>query len=191
MMQEYGFRGTNFVNTARLGQPWAMSWEQIKELELEHGWETGSHTLNHENLTTLEPVVAEANIRQDRQNLLDHGLCPRSFALPKGMAPSWIYPLLIDLFENIRGSSDFAMHSPINRASLGYLPHQSKWSTDPIKSRILRGIANREDLIIIGFHRFDADEDIFVDSCSSATFREILDFVESLNLEVIPLAEAF
>jgi len=191
MMQEYGFRGTNFVNSNSVGNPALLSWEELREMELDYAWETGAHTLNHEDLTQISPMEAMQNISQDRLRLIDEGLSPRSFALPKGQAPAQIYQFLGDLFSNIRSSSDFAMYHPVNRHSLGYLPVQSGWSADIIKSRILRGLANRETLIIIGFHRFDADENVFSDSCSSDTFREILDFADQLNLQIIPLAEAF
>jgi peptidoglycan/xylan/chitin deacetylase (PgdA/CDA1 family) len=191
IMQDYGFRGTNFVNSGLIGGQGMMSWDQIREMEHIYNWETGAHTLNHEDLTQMNLGDAIANIEADKQNLRDQGLNPVSFALPKGQAPYDLYPTLMNLFDYLRGSSDFAMHRPINRYALGYLPYQSKWSADLIKARILRGISNSEDLIIIGFHRFDDDEDIFPDSCSSSVFREILDFVDSLKLDVIPLNEAF
>ncbi|MDI3504119.1 MAG: hypothetical protein PWP64_1055 [Candidatus Cloacimonadota bacterium] len=191
LMIDYGFRGTNFINSETMGLPNKMTWEQIREMELLYSWETGCHTLKHENLTHMSLDEAIANIEEDKHNLEEQGLCPVSFALPKGQAPNNLYPTLQDLFQNVRGSSDFAMYHPLTRFALGYLPYQSNWDADLIKARILRGIANNEDLIIIGFHRFNSVEDIYHDSCTTETFREILDFVQSRNLEVIPLRCAF
>ncbi|MCB5287453.1 MAG: polysaccharide deacetylase family protein [Candidatus Cloacimonetes bacterium] len=190
IMREFGYRGTNFVNTNAMGLPGLMNWAQITELELDYGWETGGHTLNHEALNQLDYDVAIANIIQDRQNLSDHGLNPRSFALPRGQCPSQLYPLLTQLYQNIRGSSDFAMHHPLNRKALGYLAYQSGWPSDIVKRRIQRGIANQEALIIIGFHHFDTAGDDYADSCPSPTFREILQYTQDLGLTVLPLAEA-
>lgn len=191
-MNEFGYRGTNFVNTntVNLDFPLRMNWAQITELELEYGWETGGHTLNHEVLNQLDLDVAIANIMQDKQNLSDHGLFPRSFALPRGQCPIQLYAMLTELYQNIRGSSDFAMHHPLNRKALGYLAYQQGWSSDIVKRRIQRGIANQEALIIIGFHRFDTDSDEYTDSCPSPTFREILQYTQDLGLKVLPLAEA-
>ncbi|MCB5266276.1 MAG: polysaccharide deacetylase family protein [Candidatus Cloacimonetes bacterium] len=190
IMREFGFRGTNFVNTNVIGLTNLMNWAQITELELEYGWETGGHTLNHEALNQLDLEVAIANIKQDKQNLYDHGLNPRSFALPRGQCPIQLYDMLTGLYQNIRGSSDFAMHHPLNRKALGYLAYQSGWSSDIVKRRIQRGILNQEALIIIGFHRFDTDSDEYADSCPSPTFREILQYTKDLGLKVLPLAEA-
>lgn len=192
IMREFDYRGTNFVNTnaLNLDLPHLMNWAKISELELEYGWETGGHTLNHEALNQLDMEVAIANITQDKQNMYDHGLDPRSFALPRGQCPSQLYPMLTQLYPNIRGSSDFAMHHPLNRKSLGYLAYQSGWPAEIVKRRILRGISNQEALIIIGFHHFDSGDEQYADNCSSPTFREILQFTYDLELEVLPLAEA-
>ncbi len=189
-MQEYGYRGTNFVNTNALGLGSRFGWEELYDMELQCGWETGGHTLNHEALNQIDYEQAVHVILQDYQNLQDHGLNPRSFALPKGQCPSQVYPFLRGLYDNIRGSSDFAMHEPLNRHALGYLAFQTGWTAQPVKQRILRGIANGESLIIIGFHRFNAEDEGFVDSCSEEAFRDILSFVHSHDLKVLPLAEA-
>ena len=192
IMQEFGYRGTTFVTTIapNLGLPTVMTWAQITELELVYGWETGGHTLNHEALNQLDLGVALANIKQDHQNLSDHGLNPRSFALPRGQCPIQLYTMLTQLYQNIRGSSDFAMHHPLNRKALGYLAFQSDWSADIVKRRIQRGILSQEALIIIGFHRFDVDDDEYGNSCPSPTLREILQYTHDLQLKVLPLAEA-
>ncbi|MCK9556865.1 MAG: polysaccharide deacetylase family protein [Candidatus Cloacimonadaceae bacterium] len=190
LMREFGYRGTNFVNSASIGNQGLMNWEQIREMELDHHWETGGHTLHHEQLNQLDLDEAEQNLNQDYQNLRLHGLRPRSFALPRGQCPEQVYPIILDLYQNIRGSSDFAMHSPIDRKALGYLAFQSGWTEEPVKHRILRGIMNNESIIIIGFHRFDADTNDYQDSCSSPVFRNILSFLQAQNLKVLPLHEA-
>ncbi|MCB5268682.1 MAG: polysaccharide deacetylase family protein [Candidatus Cloacimonetes bacterium] len=190
IMQEYGYRGTNFVNSNALGQTGRFSWDELIEMELTYGWETGGHTLNHEALNQLDYEQAVYVIQQDYNNLEEHGLNPRSFALPKGQCPSQVYPFLRSLYKNIRGSSDFAMHEPLNRHALGYLAFQTGWTAQPVKQRILRGIANGERLIIIGFHRFNAESEGYMDSCSDDVFRDILRFVYDHELKVLPLAEA-
>jgi peptidoglycan/xylan/chitin deacetylase (PgdA/CDA1 family) len=190
IMQEFGFRGTNFVNSAAMGQSGLMDWQHLQEMELVHGWETGGHTLYHEQLNQLDLEEARANIHHDFQNIVQNGLDPVSFALPRGQCPSQVYPIILDLYSNIRGSSDFSMYPPINRKALGYLSFQSSWSAEPVINRILRGIANNEALIIIGFHRFDAESLGYEDSCSSEVFRTILSFLQQKQLQVMPLKEA-
>jgi peptidoglycan/xylan/chitin deacetylase (PgdA/CDA1 family) len=189
-MQEFGFQGTNFVNSEAMGQTALMDWVHLREMELLYGWETGGHTLYHEQLNQLSLEEAKANILQDYQNLRAQGLSPKSFALPRGQCPSQVYPFILDLYQNIRGSSDFAMYAPIDRKALGYLAFQTGWSAEPVKNRILRGIAMNEAIIIIGFHRFDAEAEGYQDSCSSDVFRQILAFLQKQELRVMTLHDA-
>lgn len=189
-MQEYGFRGTNFVNTAALGKPRLFGKAELIEMTLDYGWEAGGHTLNHEALNQLDYTEAIRVIWEDYRNLQEMGLSPESFALPKGQCPSGVYPYLQELYPNIRGSSDFAMYAPINRQALGYLAFQSGWGAQVIKQRIIRGVADKEALIIIGFHRFNAENQGYTDSCPDSVFREILGFVSENHFRVLPLKEA-
>lgn len=190
IMQEFGFPGTNFVNSGRIGNPQLMSWDQVIELDLSYGWETGGHTIHHSSLTTQSQEEAEYAIEADFTALKRRGLSVKSFALPSGQCPLQYYPIITNLYQNIRGSFDFSMYNPINRYSLGYLTFQSSWNASQIKDRIVRGIALNESLIIIGFHKFDVADMGYQDSCTSESFREILQFVADNNLEVKTLHNA-
>ncbi|MBN2460834.1 MAG: polysaccharide deacetylase family protein, partial [Candidatus Cloacimonetes bacterium] len=101
MMQEYGFRATNFINTAHMGMTGCYGWTEAEELELVHGWETGGHTLHHYNLPTLDPETLEQEIYQDWLNLKDHGLSHESFALPAGHATEEQFLLINRYYRNI------------------------------------------------------------------------------------------
>lgn len=190
LMKKYGFRGTLFVNSGRFGWQDLMSVQEICILGLEEGWEIGGHSLYHENLSNISEDEAIHSVTQDYNNLKSLGLNPVSFALPKGQCPLFLYPYLNSLYKYIRNSFDYSMHHPINTQNLGYLPFQTGWTASEIKARIYRGIASNEALIIIGFHRFDADTSIFTDNCSSEEFRNTLRFLKDNKFRVLPLKEA-
>lgn len=189
-MEQYGYRGTCFVNTARLGSPTLLTQEELLALHHQYHWEIGGHTLKHEDLTNLSYTEARNTISADFQNLQTWNLEPRSFALPCGDCPLEYYSILTSLYRNIRGSNDLAMHVPLNRLGLGYLAYQSSWNASVIKERIQRGIADNEDLIIIGFHQIDMPADPWGCNCETETFRAIVEYVQQLGLEVLPLDEA-
>jgi len=190
IMAQYGYRGSCFVNTGFLGIGSLMTAGQLQDLYWNYNWEIGGHSLLHENLTELTPVGAEHAIRQDYNNLVALGLNPSSFALPRGKIPQDYLPFVYEHYRNVRGSSDFAMHQPIDRRSLGYLPFQSGWNAGVIKDRIMRGITNRESIIIIGFHRIDDSTDQYGANCPESVFSEIMSYVHDKGLEVLPLSEA-
>ncbi|PKN72236.1 MAG: hypothetical protein CVU50_08090 [Candidatus Cloacimonetes bacterium HGW-Cloacimonetes-3] len=192
LMSIYGYRGSCFVNSHRLGRVGMLSQRDVTSLFNEYNWEIGGHSLNHEHLAELSYQEAETAIGADYVNLSDLGVNPRSFAIPSGNCPQEYYPIITHFYKNVRGSSDFAMYDPVDRHSLGYFTFQSGWSASIVIERIRRGIANRESLIVLGFHRIDGgeNEDYAQDNCPLSEFADILRYINNLKLEVLPLAEA-
>jgi peptidoglycan/xylan/chitin deacetylase (PgdA/CDA1 family) len=190
ILDSYGYRGTNFVNAGRIGHPDLMTWDQLRCLELDHGWETGGHTLDHQFLPSLSYAEADSVIALDYYDLLAHGLDPKGFALPGGNCPAEYYPIITRHYGYIRGSSDFAMHRPLNLLGLGYLPYQSSWTANDVIARINRGIADGEDLIVIGFHRIETTTGGYSDNCPAEELTAIMDYVQAQNLRVLTLSEA-
>jgi peptidoglycan/xylan/chitin deacetylase (PgdA/CDA1 family) len=89
-LRSRGMRGTFFVNTGELcltgcTGDYHMTWAQVRDLAAD-GNEIGGHTLNHVELTDPSLSLAEKRrqICGDRQNLVDQGLSPVSFAYPYG-----------------------------------------------------------------------------------------------------------
>ncbi|MBP7194388.1 MAG: polysaccharide deacetylase family protein [Candidatus Cloacimonetes bacterium] len=190
ILERYGLRASNFVNSALLDGSETMTWDQVVSLSKDYGWETGAHGLSHVNLAELSYPEARQQILSDRQLLVDHGLNPRSFALPYGVCPIDYYDLILPYFDNLRGSNDIPMHSPVDRLNLGYLPFQSGWDAQRVKARISRGVANREALVIIGFHRIATPGEGYADNCPAAGLEEICRWLRDSGLEVMTISEA-
>ncbi len=190
LMQEYGYRGTCYVNSQYLYGPKNMSLAQIQTLHNDYNWEIGGHSLRHEDLAELTYEEADYTLSQDYWNLYNWGFHPRSFAMPRGKCPLEYYPIITKYYEYLRGCNDYAMHIPLNVQGLGYLAFQSSWTSDIYKERIRRGIANGEDLIILGFHAIEEPDNIYGTNCPVSEFAEILRYINHLGLEVLPLSEA-
>ena len=74
----YDISGLNNVD------PDHMTWSEMTALN-NGGNEIGGHTVHHVNLkTTTDFNTKVAEVCQDRQNLIDHGFYPVSFAYPEG-----------------------------------------------------------------------------------------------------------
>lgn len=189
ILQQYGFTATNFVNTNSLGKPDRLTWQHLEYLEKYCGWETGGHTLTHVNLPECDETTALYEIRQDKQNLLDHDLEAVSFALPSGHATPEQFQLISKYYQNIRTSLDI-QHKIINRKFLGYFAYQSSYSAQNAIGRIIRGLENNETLIILGFHQVSNELESHPSACSLEAFREIVEFVKRINLPVKTLKKA-
>jgi peptidoglycan/xylan/chitin deacetylase (PgdA/CDA1 family) len=85
-LQPHNMTGTFFINTGNTSNPndaGAMIWSQLTALNVA-GNEIGGHTLDESDLTTDNTQTATTEVCQDRQNLLNHGFYPTSFAYPFG-----------------------------------------------------------------------------------------------------------
>ena len=88
---QHGVVGTLFVPTllvrggnSGLELSWAMSWDQVRAFH-EAGWEIASHAQTHSRLTTLDPVVVEAELAGSISDIEEYiGVAPVSFSSPYG-----------------------------------------------------------------------------------------------------------
>jgi peptidoglycan/xylan/chitin deacetylase (PgdA/CDA1 family) len=95
LLHAHGLHATFFVNTGLLGEPDRMSYAQLTEMAAD-GQEIAGHTLIHKNLKHLKPAALQAQICDDRQNLLDHGYAATSFAYPFGAWDADVRQQVID-----------------------------------------------------------------------------------------------
>ena len=84
-LQPHNMNGTFFINTGLTSkQDSSMTWSQLTTLN-DAGNEIGGHTLDEYNLKTSTDQTTSINeVCQDRQNLVNHGFYPASFAYPYG-----------------------------------------------------------------------------------------------------------
>jgi peptidoglycan/xylan/chitin deacetylase (PgdA/CDA1 family) len=66
------------------GEDWVMSWDQLKDLRDRLGWEIGSHTINHYDLTTVTADQLESELRDSKADFAKHGIDTKSFSSPFG-----------------------------------------------------------------------------------------------------------
>jgi peptidoglycan/xylan/chitin deacetylase (PgdA/CDA1 family) len=85
ILQRYGFKATFYIISGMVGQPGYMSWEQLRTL-LNDGMEIGAHTIDHYDLTTLDPAESERQIVQSKTDLEQQlGINVVSFCYPTGL----------------------------------------------------------------------------------------------------------
>ncbi|MFL5828978.1 MAG: polysaccharide deacetylase family protein, partial [Solirubrobacteraceae bacterium] len=83
-LNAHGLNGTFYVNSAHVANgSQYLTWAQVQALA-GAGNEIGGHTLDHPDLTTLDPNEAARQVCNDRVNLINQGLQPTDFAYPFG-----------------------------------------------------------------------------------------------------------
>jgi peptidoglycan/xylan/chitin deacetylase (PgdA/CDA1 family) len=83
-LQPHHMDGTFYNISGMTGSDQHMTWPELTALN-DGGNEIGGHTVDHLNLKTLTDNNQKIfEVCQDRQNLIDHGFYPTSFAYPEG-----------------------------------------------------------------------------------------------------------
>lgn len=85
IMKKYGFTGNTFVAVKFEGWPGYLDWYQSHAL-LQYGWKLGSHTYNHEPLTTLSKEQVDYELARSMEHMKgiynpEHGM---AFSYPNG-----------------------------------------------------------------------------------------------------------
>jgi len=190
IMQQYGFRGSVFVNSGRVGNPRKMSWEQLDSLKHTYNWEVGGHTTNHEALSLLTIEQAEQAITTDFQNLQAHGLDPVSFATTFGYCPVEYYDMIKHYYRNIRTCFNTSMRCPIERTSVGSFGVTNYMQPQIVMGRITQGRIEQENLVVLLFHEIGYQNTDYLNNYTPADFSELLLKLHQKNIRVLPLNEA-
>lgn len=188
-MQKYNYPGVNFIPSGWIDIPGYLTLEEIKELE-NAGWETGGHSVTHANLTTIPIDSARAEIRKNYEYLIRHNLKHRCFALPSGHSNAEIDAIIKEYFEIIRTSYNERYYFPLNTDRLGYYQVEDNDDAKSLLLRVNHGIIEGECLIIFGFHSFTNTQPNSITNIRISVFKEFLEGLKKLNVEVVTLSEA-
>lgn len=90
IMQKYGFTGVLYIVANFIGADQYLNADQIKEMA-SAGWEVGSHSISHLNLTSLDPERQRYEIVDSREILETKlGIPILTFAYPFGVSNSGV-----------------------------------------------------------------------------------------------------
>ncbi len=126
IMQKYGFTGVLYIVANYMGVDQYMTADQIKEMAAA-GWEVGSHSISHADLTALDPYRQRYEVVESRTILEEAlGVPVRTIAYPFGISS----PGVIDY-------AHFAGY--IGGMSLGYTYDQGVGNLFTMQRRDIKG----------------------------------------------------
>ncbi|MBC7876673.1 MAG: polysaccharide deacetylase family protein [Anaerolineales bacterium] len=93
VMKKYGFTGTLYIVGKYMGTPEYMNAEQIREMVAD-GWDVGSHSMSHLDLTSLDPQQQQYEIVESRRFLeTELGIPIQTFSYPFGVKDTTVVNL--------------------------------------------------------------------------------------------------
>jgi peptidoglycan/xylan/chitin deacetylase (PgdA/CDA1 family) len=185
ILQAHGMTATFFVNTGFLGDAEHLSWVDLRTLSAA-GNEIAGHTLNHVNLAPLTTAEARQEVCNDRNNLLNNGFQPTSFAYPFGSFDSGTEQVVQACgYNSGRGVSGVDKTGPFAETIPPLDPYATRTPPNPKKSTklatleqyVLAAEANGGGWVQFVFHRLC--EQCGPYAISPAKFTAFLDFVQA------------
>ena len=104
VFKKYGITGTLFVVTNWVGSSGHMNWEQIEDF-YSIGWEIGSHTKSHPNLTTLTDEQLLDEVAGSKDIIAENiGVEPTSLAYPGGYRDNRVKSVVAEYYDRARAT---------------------------------------------------------------------------------------
>ncbi len=125
IMQEFGYTGVVYLVYNYIGTPGYMTVDQIKELAAA-GWEVGSHSMTHTDLTTSSYLNYEVTISRRKLEILLH-VPVRSFAYPFGKDDTNIRNFVANYYSSAMGLGVYTTQRPGDQYYLWRKPIENGW----------------------------------------------------------------
>lgn len=174
ILKEYHLPATVFVITDKIGADGYMNLEQLKDLVVA-GWEIGSHTVTHAELTKLSRVCVYGELCLSKKILETFGLKIDSFAVPFGAANREIWNYIRDHYLYSRDVSDALNPRPFDPHELKCFSLLESTKIEEVKKRIDECI-KKEAWLILGFHQIGENGTY---NNSEKFLKEVCEYIKS------------
>ncbi len=103
IFRKYGVVGTFFpvVGDIENNEEWSVTWPQVLEFK-EAGWEIGSHSMTHAELSTLPDADLDYELKNSKIILANHGIDAKTLAFPYGDYDDRVLDYTTRYYENSR-----------------------------------------------------------------------------------------
>lgn len=189
ILNEAGFKSTQFIVTNRFDFPAYVTEEQVNDMEAD-GHEIGAHTRTHRHLTDLSLDEAHQEIEGSRQDLLNIGVdTVSSFAYPFGDYNEEI----VSMVKNAGYTGARSSNGGSNKAGMfnEYILSRESVEKGVSLSQVQQWIdtAIAEDAwLILTFHRIDTDGTRY--STTPQELQDIVDYLKETGVRVRTIENA-
>ena len=140
ILASHGMKGTFYINSGRIGSPNYLTLQQLRDLSAD-GNEIAGHTVQHADLTTLDPNEATREICNDRVNLANWGFQPKTFAYPYGHTNAQVEQIVANCGYN-SGREIGDLQSPVDNGCPGCAVAETIPPQDPYNVRAPDSVDN-------------------------------------------------
>jgi peptidoglycan/xylan/chitin deacetylase (PgdA/CDA1 family) len=174
ILESQGIPATFYFITSFLTDAWAQKLNQMQDL----GWEIGSHSVTHQDLTDLNTTELIQEIVQSKTDLEAAGLTIEGFAYPYGVGHKneIVLRQVKEYYQYARSTSPGYNYPVIRQYDLSAQIQTVSTSIELMKSWVDSAIEN-DGWLIIELHTVDTSGDPY--SITPDTLSELADYIRS------------
>ncbi len=191
IFKKHNISATSYTITGLVGKEFEnqklMNWSQIRELQ-KNGFEIGSHTINHSDLTELDSSSITKELKSSKETLIEQGFNVTSLSIPYGKYNNEIEEIAKKYYSSVRPSIwGFNSISNIDRYKLKSIWIVNSTSIEEIKGWVDEAKANNYWLIFM-LHLVREDKNSKY-SISPKDLEETISYIKSKNIEIKTISE--
>lgn len=193
-----GIPGTEFATTSWLdsettgdGFP-AINWQEVQALQNQYGWEIGSHTVTHPELTTLPIEQVDYELAQSKEELASHGINATSFASPYGAADDTVVGEVLKTYSAHRGFTDRfdTKDNSYNTSNTIIQSVEEGTTVADAQAWIDQAVAENKWLVLV-FHNVALEYDSnYQWTTTNDVFSQIADYVKQAGIRTVTMSQA-
>jgi len=172
------------------GEPWIMTWDQVKNLQNLYGWEIGSHTITHPYLTKVSDQKLIHELRDSKAAFAQQGIQVKSFATPYGDYDARVLSAIARFYESHRAAWGGPNIWPTAYNDYEILTKEITNTTSPstVKSWIDTAIINKQWLVLLLHDVVDTMPQPYEYNVND--LREIVNYVATQTVKVTTISGA-
>ena len=184
LLEQYDMKATRYCITS-----WA-NFTECRILQDHYGWEIGSHTRTHPDLTNITLEEARDEICGSRDDFIAIGIDVKSFAPPYTVIDTDTMNITKECYESCRSDwgINYPPYKPYHIKVLTSLDKIDKPKISEISDKIDEAVRNNGWIVFYG-HRIDNTSNPY--STDEQFFKDVLDLIgEKTEIEVVTVSEA-
>ncbi len=190
VMQEHGFNGTFYIITSLIGTDGYMNMSDLHALQ-GNGSEIGSHTVDHQEMTSLTDEQVNYEFNASQQCLQANGFSATDFAYPYGGSNPHVDSIGLQYYRSLRyayGSGYFMPLPPSpSQMSLpmGFPGETGDSEALPQDEYLVQNAYDTNSWVIIFFHSVVTTPVTDADEIGQSDFAALLNYIGNTSVQVL------
>ena len=192
VLSSAGFAGTAYCTTdAPNDGGWGsyVTWDDIVQL-YQAGWEIGSHTIDHQHLTSLSDSQLISELGDSKADFLSHGIPVKSFSSPYGDYNNHVLSFVAKYYESHSSAGPDNLDAfPFDdyRVSVREIVDPSSTPVSTVQSWVDEAASSKKWLVLLMHVLVQSNPG--AEQYTVQDFQTIVDYVKAKNIPVVTISE--